>query len=199
MEEVSSQLMAAAAAITDPAETPLKLYLATAAESFLSNDWQPADEAWARMNATNSKWYLRIAPDEVYEDPCSRKALFQVSFARINPDGLEWQKKLEPRKAEMEAALAKLAGPPYEARPVTFHLPDFIDIVLNAGEARNALGAAIGESLPNWGPVANEGRGRTVAMVESLHGRRQRGGLEGDHVVGLLRAHDGEGRVRRRS
>jgi hypothetical protein len=165
MEEVSSHLMSAAAAITDPNETPLKLYLATAADSFLSNDWQPADEAWARMNATNSKWYLRIAPDEVYEDPCSRKGLFQVSFARINPDGLEWQRKLEPRKADMEAALAKLAGPPYEARPVTFHLPDFIDIVLNAGESRDFLGAAIGESLPNWGPVANEGRGRTVAMV----------------------------------
>lgn len=165
MEEVSAKLRTAAAAIQDPAETPMKLYLATAAESFLSNDWQPADEAWARMNATNSKWYLRIAPDEVYEEPCSRKALFQVSFARIDPDGLEWQKKLGPRKAEMEAALAKLAGSPYEARSVTFHLPDLIDIVLNAGEARRALGATIGESLPNWGPVANESRGRTVAMV----------------------------------
>ncbi len=165
MQEISTHLVAAAGAITDPSETPLKLYLATAAESFLSNDWQPADEAWARMSATNSKWYLRIAPDEVYEDPCSRKALFQVSFARINPDGLEWQRRLEPHKAEMEAALAALAGAPYAARQVTFHLPDFIDIVLNAGESREPLGAVIGESLPNWGPVANEGRGRTVAMV----------------------------------
>ncbi len=26
-------------------------------------------------------------------------------------------------------------------------------------------GATIGQSLPNWGPVANEGRGRTVAMT----------------------------------
>ena len=30
---------------------------------------------------------------------------------------------------------------------------------------RTPLGATIGQSLPNWGPVANEGRGRTVAMV----------------------------------
>ena len=65
----------------------------------------------------------------------------------------------------MEKALAVLAGPPYEAREVSFHLPDFIDIVLNAGDARAARGATIGQSLPNWGPVANEGRGRTVAMT----------------------------------
>jgi hypothetical protein len=165
MEDDSSKLMAAAAAIDDPAETPLKLYLATAAESFLSNDWKPADEAWARMSATNSKWYLRVGPDEVYEDPCARKALFHLTFARINPEGLEWQRKLDPRKADMEAEFARLAGPPYAARQVTFHVPDFIDIVLNAGEDRRAFGATIGESLPNWGPVAREGRGRTVAMV----------------------------------
>ena len=165
MQAVAARLKAAADAIKDPAEAALQRYLAAAAASFLSNDWQPADEAWAKMNATNSKWYLRIGPDEVYDEPCSRKAQFHVSFARINADGLEWQKKLEPRKAQMEDALAKLAGRPYKARSVTFHLPDFIDIVLNAGDSRNALGATIGQSLPNWGPVANEGRGRTVAMV----------------------------------
>ena len=113
----------------------------------------------------NSKWYLRIAPDETYADPCSLKAGFQVSFARINQDSLAWQRRLDPRKGEMEAAIAKLAGAPYKARKVSFHLPDFIDIVLNAGDSRAALGATIGESLPNWGPVANEGRGRTVAMT----------------------------------
>ncbi|HOT10708.1 MAG TPA: hypothetical protein PK710_13105, partial [Polyangiaceae bacterium] len=53
---------------------------------------------------------------------------------------------------------------PYKARTVTFHLPDFIDIVVNAGDSRHPLGATIGQSLPNWGPVANEGRGRTVVM-----------------------------------
>jgi hypothetical protein len=61
--------------------------------------------------------------------------------------------------------LAKLAGPPYKARSVSFHLPDFIEVVLNAGDSRSNLGATIGQSLPNWGPVANQGRGRTVAMT----------------------------------
>jgi hypothetical protein len=47
---------------------------------------------------------------------------------------------------------------------VKFKLPDFIDVVLNAGDQRNAFGATIGQSLPNWGPVAAAG-GRTVAMT----------------------------------
>src|SRR4029079_9787610 len=36
--------------------------------------------------------------------------------------------------------------------------------MFSAVDDRDALGATIGQSLPNWGPVANEGRGRTVAM-----------------------------------
>jgi len=116
------------------------------------------------MNAENSKWYVRAAPDEVYWEPCSRKAGFHLTFARINQGSLEWQKKLVPVQQEMEAAVAAQAGAPYKARKVSFHLPDFIDIVFNAGDDRNPLGATIGQSLPNWGPVANEGRGRTVAM-----------------------------------
>ncbi len=165
MGAVSRELKAAAAAVTSPSEAPLKAYLTAAAQSFLDNNWVPADEAWARMNVNNSKWYLRIAPDEVYFEPCSLHAGFHVSFARINQESIEWQKKLEPVKTEMEGALARLAGAPYKARNVAFHLPDFIDIIVNAGDSRSALGATIGQSLPNVGPVANEGRGRTVAMT----------------------------------
>lgn len=165
MEAVSRELTAAAEGITSPGEASLKTYLQAAARSFLDNDWGPADEAWAKMGVNNSKWYLRIGPDEVYGDPCNRKAGFHVSFARINQDSLVWQNKLEPVKNDMEAELSRLAGAPYKARKVTFHLPDFIDIVLNAGDSRDPLGGTAGQSLPNWGPVANEGRGRTVAMI----------------------------------
>lgn len=164
MEAVSAKLKAAATH-TGASEAPFAAYLFAAAQAFLDDKWGPADEAWAKMNAENSKWYLRIGPDETYFEPCSRKAGFHVSFARINQDSLAWQKKLEPFKVEMEGALAALAGPPYKAREVSFHLPDFIDVVLNAGDSRDALGGTIGQSLPNWGAVANEGRGRTVAMV----------------------------------
>ncbi|WP_437942295.1 hypothetical protein [Sorangium sp. So ce341] len=165
MEAVSRELKAAAEAIQSPGEAAFKAYLLAASQAFLDNQWELADEPWSKMNAENSAWYLRVGPDETYWEPCSRKAGFHVSFARINQESLAWQKKLDPAKADMEAAFAKLAGAPYKERKVAFHLPDFIDVVLNAGDSRAATGGTVGQSLPNWGRVATEGRGRTVAMV----------------------------------
>lgn len=162
---IAVELEAAAKLVTDGSEKPLKTYLTAAANGFRTNNWTPADEAWAKMSVDNSKWYVRAAPDEVYWEPCSHKASMHLTFARINTGSVAWQKKLTPIQQELEAAVAKKAGAPYKARSVSFHLPDFIDIVVNAGDDRNPLGATIGESLPNFGPVANEGRGRTVAMV----------------------------------
>ncbi len=163
--KVAAELRAAAEAMKETDEEALRTYLKAAAKAFETNEWFPADEAWAEMNAQNSKWYVRVGPDEVYWDPCARKAGFHLTLARINQDSLAWQNKLTPVQQEMEQAFADLVGKPYKAREVTFHLPDFIDIVTNAGNDRAPLGATVGQSLPNWGPVANEGRGRTVAMT----------------------------------
>lgn len=163
MGAIARELELGAKALGDD-EAALKNYLTAAANSFRSNDWEPANEAWVAMNAQNSKWYLRIAPDEVYYEPCAWKAGFAMQLARINPESLEWQKKLDPLKRDMENVLAKMAGAPYKARDVQFKIPDFIDVVLNAGDARAAHGAIIGQSLPNWGPVAEKG-GRTTAMT----------------------------------
>ncbi|HTJ81564.1 MAG TPA: hypothetical protein VL400_07555, partial [Polyangiaceae bacterium] len=165
MGKISAQLEKTAALVKDPAEAAFKKYLLAAAASFKSGDWKPADEAWAKMNSKNSKFYLRIAPDETYWEPCSQKAGFHATFALIDRASLELQDKLTPLQQQMEDDLGKLIGAPYKARKVTFHLPDFIHIVINAGDDRDAVGATIGQSLPNWGPVANEGRGRTVAMT----------------------------------
>ena len=131
------------------------------------------------MNVDNSKWYVRVAPDETYWEPCAHKAGFHLTFARINQGSQAWQDKLVPVQQEMEEAIAERAGAPYKARKVTFHLPDFIDIVVNAGDDRDPLGATIGQSLPNWGPVANEGRGRTVAMVNIYTDPDSRRGAQG--------------------
>lgn len=163
MGSVARELEAAASELGDD-EAALKAYLTAAANSFRSNDWEPANAAWVAMNAQNSKWYVRIAPDEVYFEPCAWKAGFALQLARINPESLEWQKKLDPMKRDMENALAAMAKKPYQAREVNFRIPDFIDVVFNAGDARDAHGATIGQSLPNWGPVAEKG-GRTVAMT----------------------------------
>ncbi len=164
MSAIAEQLRAAAASFGDQEEVALRAYLTAAAQAFLDNNWEPADEAWSRMNARNSAWYLRIAPDETYWEPCASKAGMHVTLALINTESLKWEDKILPVRQQMENDLAALIGSPYAARTVTFHLPDFIDIVVNAGDDRPALGATIGQSLPNWGPVANEGRGRTVAM-----------------------------------
>lgn len=164
VEAISNELKAGAAALGGK-EPALRAYLAGAAKAFLDDDWWPADEAWAKMDAKNSRFYIRIAPDEVYREPCSTKALYHVSFGLINQGSLKWQSTLDPLKTDMEKALADLAGAPYTARAVSFKLPDFSDIALNAGDSRPPHGATIGQSLPNFGPVANEGRGRTVAMT----------------------------------
>lgn len=163
MTGVATELEAAAAALGDD-EQPFKAYLSAAAKAFRTNDWEPANEAWVAMGPLNSKWYLRVAPDEVYHEPCAWKAGFALQLARINKASLEWQRRLEPVKADMEKTLAALAGPPYKARAVQFKLPDFIDVALNAGDQRNPHGATIGQSLPNWGKVAEKG-GRTVVMT----------------------------------
>lgn len=163
MEAVAVELEAAASKFGDD-EAALKTYLAAAAKAFRTNDWEPANEAWVAMGALNSKWYLRVGPDETYGEPCSWKAHFHLQLARINLASLEWQKKLEPVKGEMENTLAGLAGAPYKARDVKFKLPDFIDVTINAADQRNPHGATIGQSLPNWGKVAEKG-GRTVVMT----------------------------------
>ncbi len=164
MGAIAEELRAAVEALSDPKEDALRAYLLAAAQSFSDNVWPPADEAWASMNARNSRWYLRIAPDEVYWSPCAQKAGFHLTLALINRDSLAWQDRLTPVRQEMEDQLGELIGTPYAVREVGFQLPDFIDIVINAGNDRTPFGATIGQSLPNWGPVANEGRGRTVAM-----------------------------------
>ena len=178
MGAIAAELRAAASVLPE-GEAALRAYLVAAAESFRTNDWVPADELWAKMDARNSRWYLRVAPDETYWEPCSVKAAFHVTFALINKESLRWQEKLGPMTQALEQRLADLIGPPYRARKVTFDLPDFIDIVINAGDDRDPFGATIGQSLPNFGAVADEGRGRTVAMTnlytdaDSLEVRRR--------------------------
>jgi hypothetical protein len=164
-EQIAKHLDTAAKELDAGKEAALIAYLKAASKAFLDGSWFAADEAWAKMDTKNSRFYLRIGPDEVYAEPCSTKALFHTSFGYVDQSSIELQKKLDPWKQKMEAELASLAGAPYKERNVSFKLPDFVQIALNAGDARNPFGATIGQSLPNFGPVANEGRGRTVAMT----------------------------------
>jgi hypothetical protein len=163
MRLVAAALRRAAAALGDD-EAVFKRYLLAAAGGFEAGDWARADEAWAAMNSRNSRWYLRVAPDETGWETCQEKAGFHLAWARIDQSALAWQDKLTPLRQELEDSLAALIGPAYPARAVSFALPDFIEVVLNAGDSRPGLGAIAGQSLPNWGKVAQEGRRRTMVM-----------------------------------
>jgi hypothetical protein len=164
MGAIAKELAAAADLMAkDRTEAALVAYLRAAAASFQTNNWIPADEAWVKMNAGNSKWFVRIAPDETYWEPCAQKAGLHLAFARIDQASKDWQKKLSPVRQDMEQLIAQRAGAPYAVRKVNFQLPDFIDVVINAGDDRVPLGATVGQSLPNWGPVAERG-GRTIVM-----------------------------------
>ncbi|MFO0749556.1 MAG: hypothetical protein U1F43_28380 [Myxococcota bacterium] len=165
MKGIAATLKATAKLVKSKEEQPFKDYLLAAASAFETNDWPAADEAWAAMSADNSRWYLRIGPDETYWEPCQVKAGFHMSFALIDRTALEWKQKLTAVRSDMEATLASLIGAPYVKREVNFKLPEFINIVLNAGDSRDGIGATVGQSLPNFGKVAEESRGRTVAMV----------------------------------
>ena len=63
-----------------------------------------------------------------------------------------------PRNAARAVTMEWPVKAMYAARKVAFNFPDFIEIVLNAGDSRSALGAVMGQSLPNWGKVAQENR-----------------------------------------
>jgi hypothetical protein len=175
MDAVSIALREAAEAL--PSDEPaMKAYVLAAAQAFRDNQWAPADEAW--LKTASSRFYLRVAPDETYADPCSRHAAFAAIFGRINKAPIAWQAKLEPHKQAMETLVAEMAGPPYKARHVRFDLPDFIDVIFAAGDARLPFGATIGQSLPIFGKAAAEGRKRTLAMtnlfVDKDSAQRQR-------------------------
>lgn len=165
MKAVAQTLEKTAKLIKSESEAPFKAYLLAAAKAFRTDDWEAADEAWSKMNAENSRFYLRIGPDETYWDPCQLKAGFHMSFALIDKEALAWKQKLSAIRSDLETNLAALIGPAYTARQVSFELPEFIEIIANAGDARSAFGATIGQSLPNFGRVAETSRGRTVAMA----------------------------------
>jgi hypothetical protein len=177
MQAVASELDAAAAELGSD-ERALAHYLSVSARAFRDNDWESANVAWRAMSESRSKYYLRVGPDEVSVDPCGHKAGFGLTFARIDQTSREWQRELAHVQQTLEDDLAALAGPPYRARRAGFDMPEFIEIILSAGDARIPLGAIGGQSLPNWGPTAEMG-GRTIVMTnvqtnpDSLEARRE--------------------------
>lgn len=150
MESIARNLDKSADAIEGyKHEQPLYEYLRAAADAFRTGDWPSADVKWVAMNMHNSKYALRVAPDETYWAPGNLKAGFEFWLAFINPHAALFSDKIKPFIQEMENHLHELV-PTYNARTVTFDLPDFIEMILRSGDHRTPTGAVIGQKLPNF-------------------------------------------------
>ncbi len=158
MKSVAQHLRKAAKIYPENEERALRAYLLAAAQAFEDNDWEKADEAWSAMNETNSRWYLRVGPDETYFDPCQEKAGFALTFAKVSSGSAKLKKVLFDHRQKLETQMASLIGTHYKPRTIGMKTPEFVEMIYNAGDSRHALGAVVGQTLPNWGEIAQKGR-----------------------------------------
>ncbi len=174
MTAVAEALRDLATVVSDPEEVAFRDYVLAAAAAFETDDWASADRAWLKMTSQTSRWFFRVAPDQVFFSPCRRKAMFHVSFGRVDRSGIAWKRKIAMIQSRMEEELSDLAGPAYAARPVELSLPDFVRVILNAGDSRRPRGAYIGNNLPTAGPLAKAGRARSISFVNMYADRDSR-------------------------
>ncbi len=118
------------------------------------------------MNAQNSRWYLRVAPDEVLARPVQPEGAVSPRPGAHRSGSVRWRRKCRRTsswtwRARWHPSSARRTRP---ARS-PFHLPDFIQIVFNAGDDRQPVGRGRRGEPPNWAKVETQGRGRTVAMT----------------------------------
>ena len=151
MCEIATELEKAAQAVAGIQEhATLVTYLRAQARAFRDGSWFDADRAWVAMSQQNSKYAIRVAPDETYWGTGNMKAGFQLWFSEIDREtARKAQDILVPRLQQMENEIAKLV-PLYKARTVAGFPIDFIHMLLRAGDHKSAYGATIGEKLPNF-------------------------------------------------
>lgn len=161
MQEIADELDASARAIESVTEEQaIHKYLKAAAAAFQGGNWDVADEKWVAMNMGNSKYALRVAPDETYWDPGNLKAGFEFWLGLIDTDAAQFSQKLNPLIQDMENHLQELVAA-YTPREIKAELPDFIEVIFRAGDHRIDIGAAVGQQLPNF----NDKHSRMVVMT----------------------------------
>ncbi|MEZ4248167.1 MAG: hypothetical protein R3B99_08015 [Polyangiales bacterium] len=115
---------------------------------------------------------------QVYWDPCSLKAGFHLTFARIDRDSLIWQDRLAPVRQSSRPRSPRSSPRLPSARrrlpSARLHRPSSRTSATTATPSARRSGRP-----PELGPVAEESRGRTVAMTnlytdsDSLARRRE--------------------------
>lgn len=167
MHRIAGELEKAATSVDGiPEHVTFVTYLRAAAKAFRDGSWYDADKAWVSMSQTNSKFAIRVAPDETYWGPGNMKAGFQLWFAEIDREtARKAQQNLVPRLQKMEDAIGALL-PQYKARAVEGFPIDFIKMLIRAGDHKSAYGATIGEKLPNFYRSADDNTySRMVVMT----------------------------------
>lgn len=153
MKEAAQELRKASALAVKVGEHSLGGYVMEVAQAFESDALFPyvkADEAWNQMKG-HSKFYLRIGPDEVGWHPWQLKGGFHMSFGIIDLKAADAVARYGAIRQEMEEAVARVIGAPYQARQVEVSLPDFVNMVMENGDSRGGVsGTSIGQTLPNW-------------------------------------------------
>ncbi|MBU0505156.1 hypothetical protein KJ708_04100 [bacterium] len=150
MAAIAQELELAAKSIQNVSDEKIMYsYLMATADSFRTGYWLESDRIWVSMNMHNSKYALRVAPDESYWEPCQGKAGFELWFGRVNKEAAETLDVYSAMKGELEQEVAKLT-PYYKAEPKEIDVPDFVDIALTNGDTRHPVGGVAGQALPNW-------------------------------------------------
>lgn len=151
MHAIADELEAAARAIQNvEEERALYEYLIASAQSFRTGDWLPSDYKWVALNMQNSKYAIRVGPDETYWDPCQNKAGFEFWFGPVNKVAASVSEVYGPHLQAMQDALNRLTPHTPQTEVGEVSIPDFVDIAVFSGEARHGTGGLAGQTLPNW-------------------------------------------------
>ena len=151
VQAIATELEAAAKAIENVGdERALYEYLVAAAQSFRTGDWLESDYKWVALNMKNSKYAIRVGPDETYWDPCQNKAGFEFWFGPVNKIAASASEVYGPHLQAMHDELNRLT-PHTDPTPVgDVSIPDFVDIATFTGDAKYPTGGIAGQTLPNW-------------------------------------------------
>lgn len=143
--------------------TQLKLQ-AAAFKSAEARPFFTSDDAWGKAKG---ELELIIGPYESYSDMFGTKAFYEFALGAEDKAATELIQKFVPLLPHIEQMFSLTVGPDtYHARTIDSIPPlRVVDVIMGSGEMRKAGGPSIALSLPNIGPMADEGRAKRVIFA----------------------------------
>jgi len=131
-----------------------------------------SDEAWGR-----AKGELEVVagPYETYEDKLGTKAFYEFMLGAQDKQATEVVEKFMPLLPQIEKAYAALLGAEvYRARGIeTVPTIKVVNVIVGSGEMKKAGGPSIALSLPNIGPMVDQGRAKRVIFANHHEAKYQ--------------------------